>query len=164
MSCYQVNVKGTGTQALPKGVRFPGAYKSTDPGILVDIYQSQGSYGKKKYVAPGPAVWNGAEVTTPVVTSPEVPEVVAPKAPEQHAPVVPKAPEMPASVAPKAPSMPAPAQPKTPAIPAPEKPKTPAIPAKPTKPKSAPRPKTPTWPPAWPKGIPKGFGGVPSDK
>jgi lytic cellulose monooxygenase (C1-hydroxylating) len=64
MSCYQVNVKGTGTRALPKGVSFPGAYKSTDPGILVDIYSDKGSYGKKKYIAPGPAVWNAGAVAT----------------------------------------------------------------------------------------------------
>jgi cellulase len=64
MSCYQVNVKGSGTQALPAGVKFPGAYKNTDPGILVDIYSDKGSYGKKNYVAPGPAVWTpGTSVT-----------------------------------------------------------------------------------------------------
>lgn len=57
MSCYQVNVSGEGSEVLPKGISFPGAYKNTDPGILVDIYQSNGSYGKHVYIAPGPEVW-----------------------------------------------------------------------------------------------------------
>lgn len=52
-------MKGEGNTALPKGVTFPGAYKATDPGILVNIYGEQGGFGKKKYVAPGPAVWTG---------------------------------------------------------------------------------------------------------
>jgi len=107
MSCYQVNVKSTGTQVLPKGVSFPGAYKSTDPGILVDIYQNQGSYGKKKYIAPGPEVWNfSAGAANPKVSA---------------VPVVP--------ASPKTPAMPVPASPKTSAMPVPAKPKTPAMPA-----------------------------------
>jgi len=55
MSCYQVNLTGGGTQSLPAGVKFPGAYKSNDPGILINIYQPN-----IKYIAPGPKVWNGS--------------------------------------------------------------------------------------------------------
>jgi len=54
VSCYQVDLTGQGTQSLPRGVKFPGAYKATDPGILINIYN-----GKINYVAPGPKVWNG---------------------------------------------------------------------------------------------------------
>ena len=53
MSCFQINVTGSGT-ANPAGVKFPGAYKSSDPGILVDINKPMTSY-----TIPGPAVWKG---------------------------------------------------------------------------------------------------------
>jgi cellulase len=51
MSCYQVNITGGGA-ASPAGVSFPGAYKATDPGILIDIYKPI-----TDYVIPGPAVF-----------------------------------------------------------------------------------------------------------
>ncbi|KAF2497544.1 beta-1,4-endoglucanase [Lophium mytilinum] len=53
MSCYQINVTGGGS-AKPTGVLFPGAYKASDPGILINIYQTP-----LTYTAPGPAVWTG---------------------------------------------------------------------------------------------------------
>lgn len=53
MSCYQLRVTGTGT-AEPSTVEFPGAYSSTDPGILIDIYESLSTY-----VVPGPTVYSG---------------------------------------------------------------------------------------------------------
>jgi cellulase len=51
MTCFQVNVSGTGT-AVPEGVLFPGAYSATDPGILINIYQTI-----TEYIIPGPAVY-----------------------------------------------------------------------------------------------------------
>lgn len=53
MSCYQLTVSGTGT-AAPATVKFPGAYKSSDPGILVNIHAALSTY-----VVPGPAVYSG---------------------------------------------------------------------------------------------------------
>ncbi|KAL1864158.1 hypothetical protein VTK73DRAFT_6136 [Phialemonium thermophilum] len=51
MSCYQIRLNSSGDQ-LPAGVKFPGAYKPTDPGIQVDIYGSN----FKSYTIPGPAI------------------------------------------------------------------------------------------------------------
>ncbi|QRW03289.1 glycoside hydrolase family 61 protein [Ceratobasidium sp. AG-Ba] len=53
MSCYQLQVTGGGS-ASPSTVKFPGAYKATDPGILFNLY---GSY--TTYTVPGPAVYSG---------------------------------------------------------------------------------------------------------
>jgi cellulase len=54
MSCYQVTVTGSGTKS-PAGVTFPGAYSSSDPGILINIYETITSY-----TIPGPtAVFTG---------------------------------------------------------------------------------------------------------
>jgi len=53
MTCYQITVTGGGSSS-PAGVSFPGAYKATDPGIQINIYQSLSSY-----IAPGPAVIAG---------------------------------------------------------------------------------------------------------
>uniref|UniRef100_L2FME6 lytic cellulose monooxygenase (C4-dehydrogenating) n=1 Tax=Colletotrichum fructicola (strain Nara gc5) TaxID=1213859 RepID=L2FME6_COLFN len=43
MSCYQIKVEGTGS-AKPEGVSFPGAYKATDPGLLINIYNTITNY------------------------------------------------------------------------------------------------------------------------
>ncbi|EFQ36570.1 glycosyl hydrolase family 61 [Colletotrichum graminicola M1.001] len=51
MSCYQLKVEGSGS-AKPTGVTFPGAYKATDPGLLINIYNKI-----TNYVVPGPAVY-----------------------------------------------------------------------------------------------------------
>lgn len=53
MSCYQLTVSGTGT-ATPATVKFPGAYKSSDAGVLVNIHSALSAY-----VVPGPAVYSG---------------------------------------------------------------------------------------------------------
>ncbi|KAI2629304.1 lytic polysaccharide monooxygenase [Hypomontagnella submonticulosa] len=53
MTCFQLSVKGSGS-AKPAGVSLPGAYKASDPGILVNIHAKMDSY-----VAPGPAVYAG---------------------------------------------------------------------------------------------------------
>lgn len=48
MGCVQIRVTG-GSGSVPSStVRFPGAYKSTDPGITVNIYS-----GLKTYTIPG---------------------------------------------------------------------------------------------------------------
>ncbi|KAG8989527.1 hypothetical protein FRB93_003591 [Tulasnella sp. JGI-2019a] len=57
MSCYQINVTGGGT-ATPAGVSLPGAYSSSDPGILINIYQQLNSY-----VIPGPNPYGSASPT-----------------------------------------------------------------------------------------------------
>jgi len=55
VGCVQTNIGGSGTGA-PKPedlVSLPGAYSDTDPGILVDAYNT-----KAKYTFPGPPVSN----------------------------------------------------------------------------------------------------------
>lgn len=49
----QLTVTGGGS-ASPATVKFPGAYKSSDPGIQVNIHAAV-----SKYVVPGPAVISG---------------------------------------------------------------------------------------------------------
>lgn len=44
----------------PTGVKFPGAYKATDPGILINIHSAITSY-----TIPGPAVIAGGTSKTP---------------------------------------------------------------------------------------------------
>ncbi|KAI0453512.1 carbohydrate-binding module family 1 protein [Xylaria acuta] len=53
MSCYQLTVTGSGS-AKPSGVKLPGAYAASDPGILVNIHAPMTTY-----VAPGPTVYSG---------------------------------------------------------------------------------------------------------
>lgn len=64
MSCYQITVRDSGagksSAAVPAGVRLPGAYKASDPGILVNIHAKLSTY-----VNPGPTVVPGGKVRTP---------------------------------------------------------------------------------------------------
>ncbi|KAI0439725.1 carbohydrate-binding module family 1 protein [Xylaria telfairii] len=53
ITCYQFTVTGAGT-AKPAGVKLPGAYAASDPGILVNIHQPMTTY-----IAPGPTVYSG---------------------------------------------------------------------------------------------------------
>ncbi|KAI1372820.1 lytic polysaccharide monooxygenase [Hypoxylon crocopeplum] len=53
MTCFQLSVTGGGS-AKPAGVSLPGAYKASDPGILVNIHAAMNTY-----VAPGPTVYSG---------------------------------------------------------------------------------------------------------
>ncbi|OCL05159.1 lytic polysaccharide monooxygenase [Glonium stellatum] len=57
MACAQINVTGGGSKAGTT-VSFPGAYSATDPGILINIYDTAGNPtgGGKPYTVPGPAV------------------------------------------------------------------------------------------------------------
>lgn len=52
MECAQINVSGGTGTATPSTVAFPGAYKATDPGILINIYQTLTGY-----TIPGPALF-----------------------------------------------------------------------------------------------------------
>lgn len=52
----QLIVTGGGSNN-PTGVKFPGAYKDSDPGIAVSIHQKMNSY-----VVPGPSVISGGTV------------------------------------------------------------------------------------------------------
>ncbi|KAI0033486.1 glycoside hydrolase family 61 protein H [Vararia minispora EC-137] len=60
MSCFQVNVGGSGT-AKPPTVSIPGAYSAQDPGILINIYQSLTAY-----TIPGPTPYG---TTSPTVAA-----------------------------------------------------------------------------------------------
>lgn len=53
MTCYQITVAGSGTTD-PDTVSIPGAYAASDPGILINIYQTLTAYE-----APGPTVYAG---------------------------------------------------------------------------------------------------------
>ncbi|KAL0636603.1 hypothetical protein Q9L58_004448 [Maublancomyces gigas] len=54
VGCAQITVTGGGS-ASPPTVKIPGAYKATDPGVLVSIY-----YPKlTSYTIPGPAPYSG---------------------------------------------------------------------------------------------------------
>jgi len=55
LSCGQVTVTGGGSGKPGPLVSFPGAYKATDPGILIGIYYPIPT----SYTFPGPAVWTG---------------------------------------------------------------------------------------------------------
>ncbi|KAH9858935.1 glycoside hydrolase family 61 protein [Lenzites betulinus] len=56
--CAQLKITGSGS-AQPSGsylVKFPGAYKMSDPGVGIDVYSQTNVY---TYTIPGPAVWQG---------------------------------------------------------------------------------------------------------
>jgi len=55
LSCGQINVTGGGAGTPSPLVAFPGAYKATDPGIMINIYYPVPT----SYTQPGPAVWTG---------------------------------------------------------------------------------------------------------
>jgi lytic cellulose monooxygenase (C1-hydroxylating) len=58
MTCFQLSVNGSGN-ATPPSVSFPGAYKASDPGILVNIHASLATY-----IVPGPTVYSGGSNKT----------------------------------------------------------------------------------------------------
>jgi hypothetical protein len=53
ISCAQLTVTGGGSKTPTNLVAFPGAYKPTDPGLLINIYYPVPT----SYTAPGPAVF-----------------------------------------------------------------------------------------------------------
>ncbi|KAK1707618.1 fungal cellulose binding domain-containing protein [Colletotrichum lupini] len=54
VSCVQVKVTGGGNGIPGPLVKFPGAYKYTDPYVSFSLYN-----GYKAFPMPGPAVWTG---------------------------------------------------------------------------------------------------------
>lgn len=58
MTCFQLTVTGSGSESPPT-VSFPGAYKASDPGILINIHAPMSTY-----VAPGPAICAGGSTKT----------------------------------------------------------------------------------------------------
>ncbi|KAI0682468.1 glycoside hydrolase family 61 protein [Cerioporus squamosus] len=52
MECAQINITGGSGAKSPATVSFPGAYKGTDPGVKINIYQTL-----QNYTIPGPAVF-----------------------------------------------------------------------------------------------------------
>lgn len=54
MECAQINVVGGSGGAKPQTYSIPGIYKSSDPGITVNIYSMSPS---SKYTIPGPPVF-----------------------------------------------------------------------------------------------------------
>jgi hypothetical protein len=68
VSCLQVKVQGGGSGTPGPMVKFPGAYKATDPYANFSIYN-----GKKAFPMPGPAVWTGGNAggaTSPAKVTP----------------------------------------------------------------------------------------------
>ncbi|KAF1951729.1 hypothetical protein CC80DRAFT_495886 [Byssothecium circinans] len=55
ISCGQLKVTGGGSGNPGPLVSFPGAYKATDPGIMINIYYPVPT----SYTPPGPRVWSG---------------------------------------------------------------------------------------------------------
>jgi hypothetical protein len=55
IACAQISVTGGGSGTPSPLVSLPGAYGSSDPGIVVDIW----SKPIDNYKGPGPAVWTG---------------------------------------------------------------------------------------------------------
>jgi len=112
MTCYQVHVEGTGN-ATPQGVKFPGGYSATDPGILINIYQNV-----DVYQIPGPDVYKagGSGGSSPAQPSASQPTTTkpAPAASTTVVPVITSAPSPSAAPEPVTTQAPAP-QPETPA-------------------------------------------------
>ncbi|KAL2070858.1 hypothetical protein VTL71DRAFT_13884 [Oculimacula yallundae] len=64
VSCMQVKVTGSGTGTPGPLVKFPGAYKSTDPYANFSVYN-----GFKDFPFPGPAVWTGGASGAPAAAA-----------------------------------------------------------------------------------------------
>jgi len=55
ISCAQIKVTGGGNGSPTGLVAFPGAYKASDPGIMINIYYPVPT----SYTPPGPRPWTG---------------------------------------------------------------------------------------------------------
>ncbi|TID18081.1 lytic polysaccharide monooxygenase [Venturia nashicola] len=55
IQCAQLAITGTGKGVPSPKVTFPGAYKATDAGILMQLYYPVPT----NYTMPGPAIWQG---------------------------------------------------------------------------------------------------------
>ncbi|KAI8989016.1 glycosyl hydrolase family 61-domain-containing protein [Trametes punicea] len=99
MSCYQVNVGGSGS-ANPPTVSFPGAYSATDPGILINIYTQLNSYtipGPAPYAQTSPAVATTPWPTTATWNTALQPSTVPTQVPGGGAPTSPASPSKPST-------------------------------------------------------------------
>ncbi|XP_014553797.1 carbohydrate-binding module family 1 protein [Bipolaris victoriae FI3] len=76
VSCMQIKVEGGGNGTPGPTVKFPGAYKASDPYANFSIYN-----GRKAFPMPGPAVWKGGAGTASSGSSPAAPANNAPAAP-----------------------------------------------------------------------------------
>ncbi|KAL0934350.1 glycosyl hydrolase family 61 [Colletotrichum truncatum] len=95
MSCYQLKIEGSGS-AKPEGVTFPGAYKATDPGLLINIYNTIANY-----VIPGPAVYgSGSSGSAPAAPASSAPAAAPASSAPAAAPSAPAA--TPSAAAPSA--------------------------------------------------------------
>lgn len=81
VSCMQVKVQGGGSGTPGPMVKFPGAYKASDPYANFSIYN-----GRKAFPMPGPAVWAGGAGSG---TTPAKEETTAAPAPANPAPANP---------------------------------------------------------------------------
>ncbi|KAF8178431.1 glycosyl hydrolase family 61-domain-containing protein [Pholiota molesta] len=76
--CFQLNVAGTGT-AKPPTVQIPGVYSASDPGILINIYQTLATYaipGPTPYGTTVPTIANTAYPTTATWNTAQQPSTV----------------------------------------------------------------------------------------
>jgi hypothetical protein len=64
--CVKVKITSEGT-ATPPGVKFPGAYKWDDKGILINLY-----WRPNEYISPGPPVYKPATAAAPKGPAPSV--------------------------------------------------------------------------------------------
>lgn len=55
LACTQIKITGGGSGTPGPLVALPGAYKTNDPGIQVNL----GAIQPDAYIPPGPAVWSG---------------------------------------------------------------------------------------------------------
>lgn len=76
VSCMQIKVEGGGSGTPGPTVKFPGAYKASDPYANFSIYN-----GRKAFPMPGPTVWKGGAGTASAGSSPAAPANNAPAAP-----------------------------------------------------------------------------------
>jgi hypothetical protein len=58
--CFNLDISGTGT-AEPKGVKFPGGYKRTDPGVKFNLYRG-GQSARDNYVSSSTILYAGETV------------------------------------------------------------------------------------------------------
>jgi hypothetical protein len=86
VSCMQVKVVGGGSGTPGPMVKFPGAYKATDPYANFSIYN-----GRKAFPMPGPAVWTGGAAAGGSTTPANEEVSAAPAAPTSAAPTTPAA-------------------------------------------------------------------------
>ena len=91
MECAQLNIVGGGN-ASPATVSFPGAYKGTDPGVRINIYQPFSGY-----TIPGPSVFTcdaSEGPGTPTTPTPEpTPTTTTSTPPTTSAPTGPTVPQ-----------------------------------------------------------------------